>query len=197
VWAWVALAGVAHAQRPDPDTQAARRHYDRGLKLYDQEHYEEAAREFQTAKEMRPTPAFDYNIGRCYERLERWKDAADAYDRFLAGTPAAEDTAALRTRVAVLRERERKLHGGPERAPPPIVTTPPPVVSAPPARSERTTVAVTVMARPLARPIYKRAWFWGAVAGGVVVVALAVGLGVGLSSGGGGDASHPIMGVKF
>ena len=46
-----------------------------------------------------------------------------------------------------------------------------------------------------ARPIYKRAWFWGAVVGGVAAVALGVGLGVGLS--GGGDGSHAIADVRF
>jgi tetratricopeptide (TPR) repeat protein len=175
----VALGGVAHADGAnDPDLQAARRHFERGLELYRADNYEAAVVEFRTAAELRPSPAFDYNIGRCYDRLERWQEAADAYQRYIDAAPNAPEAVELRERIATLRVRKR-------RVVPSVVTTAAP----PPA-------AIDLAARPPERkPIYKRAWFWGAIAGGVAVAATAVALGVVLGSP--GDRSRPEPAVRF
>jgi len=179
------VATLARAQAPDPDTQAARRHYQRGLGLYDQERYDDAIQEFNAAKELKPLPAFDYNIGRCQERLERWEEAAASYEHYLAATPDAPESATLEERIGVLRDRARRHDKPPNPAPP----LPPPATPQ------------TLMAAPAAsvppKQIYKRGWFWGVVVGGVAVVAVGVGLGVGLSAHGAGDSSHPIMYVTF
>ena len=164
VFVLLALARVAHAQE-DPDTQAARRHYERGAQLYNHDRYEEAVREFSTAKSLKPTPAFEFNIGRCYDRLERWRDAADAYERYLAAEPSAADAGELKARIAMLRARAQA-----------VVSSSPPPLKTP-------------------RPLYKRGWFWAAIAGGAAAVALGVGLGLGLSAR--SDPSHPIMDVHF
>ncbi|HZS36320.1 MAG TPA: tetratricopeptide repeat protein [Polyangia bacterium] len=184
---WVVLVAAwspARAQAPDPDTQAARRHYDRGLALYDQERYDAAIREFSAAKELKPLPAFDFNIGRCYERLERWRDAAEAYERYLAAVPDAPERDMLKERLVVLHERANRQGSA--------------TAAAPPSSDARaaTATATTATTRPQSpRPIYKRAWFWGVIAGGAVAVALGVGLGIGLSPH--GDPSHAIMDVRF
>ncbi len=178
------LGPVAIAHADDADTQAARRHFERAALLYEQERYEEAIGEFQTAREIKPVPAFDYNIGKCFDRLERWKEAADAYERYLGAQPDAAGATELTARVALLRARQRAEAESPKKKPgesPTVVTTPPALIAGVPAAR--------------ARPIYKRAWFWGAVVGGVAAVALGVGLGVGLS--GGGDGSHAIADVRF
>jgi tetratricopeptide (TPR) repeat protein len=102
------LAGSARsdAVAEDPDTVAARRHFDAGLELYGLERYVDAIREFELARAVRAIPAFDYNIGRCDERLERWADAIAAYERFLAASPPfAEESAQVRARLGVLRQR--------------------------------------------------------------------------------------------
>ena len=62
------LAGAARAD-VDPDTEVARRHFQRGSQLYDAGHYDEAIAAFEAAKQAKPLPAFDYNIGRAYDRL--------------------------------------------------------------------------------------------------------------------------------
>src|SRR5207247_2417653 len=75
----------------DPDTEAARRHLDHGAELYSRREYAEALGEFETANRIKPLPAFDYNIARCLDRLERWAAAADAYERYAASLPAGKE----------------------------------------------------------------------------------------------------------
>jgi hypothetical protein len=53
------VGGVAQAAEPDPDTQAAHRHFESGLRLYAEERYGEAIEEFEVARRLRPSPAFD------------------------------------------------------------------------------------------------------------------------------------------
>lgn len=72
--------------------------------------------------------------------------------------------------------------------PPPTEETPKPTLApvpaimteSPPASAD---ASVTAAPPPAKKPIYKKGWFWGVIAGGVVVIAVGVGLGVGLSSG--------------
>jgi hypothetical protein len=96
---------VAPPFSDDPDSDAARRHFEVGLKHYDAARFTDAIREFDLARQLKPSPAFDYNIGRCHERLEAWGAAADAYTRYLSSEPRAANAAALRTRLEVLRAR--------------------------------------------------------------------------------------------
>jgi hypothetical protein len=105
-------AGAAAQEPLDPDTQAARRHFERGLALYLTERYREALHEFETARTTRPVPAFDFNIGRCHERLEEWGAAASAYERYLSAAPGDPDAATIRERLVVLRDRARLKEGG-------------------------------------------------------------------------------------
>jgi tetratricopeptide (TPR) repeat protein len=102
------LSVSAHAQEvKPPDEQAARDHHQRGVTLYYQKQYEEALREFSIANDLRPRPAFLFNIGRCQEQLERWRDAADSFSRYLDSAPDLEPSERdeLRARIVVLRSR--------------------------------------------------------------------------------------------
>ena len=161
--AWVAPAAWA---QPTPsseiDAQVARGHFQRGAHFYDQGDYKEAIVEFEAARRIKSLPALDFNIGRSYERLERWGDAADAYQRFLASQPPDAEPG-LRERIVELRRRA-------------LAAT---VVVAPPA-------AAPPPARPAPPPLYRRAWFWIALVGGVAVATTAIGVGVAA-----GTASHP------
>jgi tetratricopeptide (TPR) repeat protein len=102
------LSIAAHAQETKPTgEQAARNHYQRGVALYDQQQYEEALREFSVANDLRPRPAFWFNIGRCQEQLARWNDAADSFSRYLdtASDLELSERDELRARIVVLRNR--------------------------------------------------------------------------------------------
>ena len=95
-----ACCAVAHAT-DDPDTEIARRRFSTGAALYEAGRYEEAVAEFEAARRVRPSPAFDYNIARSYDRLERVDEAISAYERWIASAPA--DDGGARSRLAVLR----------------------------------------------------------------------------------------------
>jgi tetratricopeptide (TPR) repeat protein len=114
--ALLAVLGSA-AAKEDPDTEIARRHYARGLTLYEAGQYREAVAEFEAARSLRPSAAFDYNIARCYDRLEQPAEAIVAYERYLAAPTTPEDAGEVRQRIAVLRRRVP-----PPTAPPPVTT---------------------------------------------------------------------------
>jgi tetratricopeptide (TPR) repeat protein len=170
------LAASALAQPVlDPDEEVARKHFAVGIGYYDAGEYQSALREFRAAYTAKPAPGFQFNIGRCLDRMEQWSEAADAYERYLAGKPDAADAAEVRQRIKALRAR-----GEPPPAtvtPPPATVTPPPAtVSAPPA----TVIAPAASEAKSRKPIYKQWWLWTAV--GVVVAGAAVGVGVAAST---------------
>jgi tetratricopeptide (TPR) repeat protein len=109
--AWLALsfgglpARPARAFEDDPDIEVARRHFAAGGEFYSQGRYQEAMTEFEAARRAKPSPAYDFNIGRCYDRMERWREAAAAYRAYLAGAPDATDGPSVRERIADLDRR--------------------------------------------------------------------------------------------
>ncbi|MSP60218.1 MAG: tetratricopeptide repeat protein [Myxococcales bacterium] len=137
--------GLADPTSPtaDPDTELAKRHFQKGLGLYGVGMYEEAVSEFSVARAIKPLPAFDFNIARCLERLEHWEESAEAYRRDLLLDPRAADAADIRARIAVLKERARQVrialeHPRPMGKPRPRPERPLPVPPStpPPAKAE-------------------------------------------------------------
>ena len=55
--------GAAPTTMVDPDTEIARRHFDRGTAFYGEGRYAQAIIEFEAAKKVKPLPDFDFNIG--------------------------------------------------------------------------------------------------------------------------------------
>lgn len=176
LWLVVCLCvcALAHADVIDsPDVQAAKRHFALGTNLYNEGRYSDAMVEFRRAKQTHNAPAFDFNIARCLERLERWGEAADAYEAYLKTLPNAPERAEVTERIVVLRKRV---------APAVSATSTPGLVSAPsdaPSSRRRT-----------------KPWVWGVVGGAVglvVVGAIVAGVVVGTAK----DPSQPIAGVQF
>jgi tetratricopeptide (TPR) repeat protein len=168
---WILLCLLAASAGAQPDE--ARGHFDRGRELYDQGLFREAMSEFVEARTLMAAPAFDYNIGRCLEQLGQWGEAADAYGRYLPAAGEGE-VPVLRALIANLRQRQREA----ALRPAPIVTP-----------------TTTALPPPVAKPIYKRGWFWGVLGGTVAAAALGVALGVTLGTR--PDPYHSIMGVQF
>jgi tetratricopeptide (TPR) repeat protein len=137
----LALATGASAQGLDPDTQAARRHFEEARALYEAGRYDDAIAEFEIARKLKPLPDFDFNIARTHERREAWGPAADAYERYLAARPDAPDAAALRERIQVLRARVAK-----PAPPPPAIVAPSPPPAVRPLRGAAIGVGVTALA---------------------------------------------------
>src|SRR6266700_7204175 len=96
-----ALAAVVRAD--DPDTEVARRAFRDGSEQYAAGRYEEAIASFRKGAQARPSPAFDYNIGRAYDRMGRWDDAIVFYQRALDAEPSSSDAPDLHARIAELR----------------------------------------------------------------------------------------------
>jgi tetratricopeptide (TPR) repeat protein len=136
----LSLVHATAAAKEDPDTEIARRHYDRATQLYDAGQYRDAVQEFEAANKLRPSAAFDYNIARCYDRLEETAAAIEAYERYLAASTAATEDEEVRERITVLRQRLKTTKTSATPAPVPSTTplkVPTLTLTAAPARSER------------------------------------------------------------
>ena len=173
------FARVAMAQVIDPDEEAARRHFERGLTHYDAGEYQQALAEFDAVKRFRESPALDYNIARCYDRLERYPEAVAAYERYVTQKPDASDAAEIRERIATLRKRLAP----PPEAPPQVAPVPAPAPSAatPPAVAAPAPSVATPAATPAdegARPRSLRRYIAPIAIGAVAVVAAAIGAGL-------------------
>ncbi len=142
------LAGVAYAE--EPEMRSAKRHFDRGQKLFTLGKFDEALDEYQKAYDASPLPDFLYNIGQCHRNLGDYEQAIFSFKRFLQLDPDAPN----REKVEIIiDELEDKLeHQGAKKKDPP----PPP-----PPHAEST-------------PVYKKWWFWT----GIAVVGVAGGVGV-------------------
>jgi tetratricopeptide (TPR) repeat protein len=95
---------IAYADE-DTDTAIARQHFAKGSELYEAGLFAEAVKEFEAAHDVKPLPAFDYNIGKCFDRLEQWSRAVEAYERYLASGPTDLSSADVNERLSVLRHR--------------------------------------------------------------------------------------------
>ena len=85
------------------DEQIARGFFARGVVAYNAGHYADALVEFEAAARAKSSPAFDFNIARCHDRLNHAHEAQLAYERYLRGATDATDAREVRERLAVLR----------------------------------------------------------------------------------------------
>lgn len=113
------LARVAAADA-DPATERARAHVKAAIAYYDDGKYEDAAREMSVAYGIRPLADLQYNLAQCYERLGRYDEAAQAYEKYLAGRPDASDRKQVQARMAGLRERAKAQAEGQAAPPAPV-----------------------------------------------------------------------------
>jgi tetratricopeptide (TPR) repeat protein len=147
----------AQPLRDSVDEELARKHFAAGAELYDRGDYAGALKELEAARMHSHAPALDFNVGRCHDRMERLPEAIAAYQRYVDSHPSDADE--VKARIALLQERL-------------AAATPPPSATA----------TLAVSPPPPERPVYRRAWrrswFWGVVAGAVVVAGGAIALGV-------------------
>ncbi|HVV81872.1 MAG TPA: tetratricopeptide repeat protein [Kofleriaceae bacterium] len=148
------LSGARPARADDPDTRAAKKHFQRGEKLFNLGRFEEALAEYEAAYDRKPLPGFLYNIAQCHRNLGDYKQAIFGYRNYLRQVPDASNRDAV---LALIDELEQKQHDLDAAAARDRASHPPP----PPPPPRR---------RP--RPLYERGWFWGGVA---AVTAITVG----------------------
>lgn len=178
----MSVSGLAAPKKAveDPAKEAAKAAFTAGNRHYQLSEYTQALEKFKDAFRIFPEPSILYNIGQCQRQLGQKEDAVRSYKSFLrnAGeTPMREEVQSTiaklemeiaedRAKAAEAEAQRIKLEAA-ERA----------------AKDAQASVNVQAPAssEPRAKPIYKRAWFWGVVVGAVVVVGVGVGLGVGLA----------------
>ncbi len=104
----VALAvavGVLLATQAEDARDRARDAFTQGQELYRAGDYAGALAAFQNAETARASPAAEYNIGRCYERLGQPAESVAAYERYLQEAPDAPDHDAVAEHVSELRRQ--------------------------------------------------------------------------------------------
>ena len=162
----VALFGVAllavPARADDSATKTAKRHYERGEKLFALGKFDKALDEYQQAFDAKPLPDFLYNIGQCYRNLGDLDQAIFSFRKYLKLEPDAADRDKVEKLIADLEDKRDRSEGKKLVEPPP---QPPPPQQTPP----------TQPPPPVAHtPIYKTWWFWTGIA--VVAVGGSVGI---------------------
>ena len=145
----LAVLAPAIARADDPATRAARRHYERGEKLFALGRFDDALEEYQEAFDAKPLPGFLYNIGQCYRNLLDYDQAIFSFKKYLKLQPDADNKDAVEQLITDLEDKKSRGDGAK------FVRKKPQVVEED-------------------KPITSKWWFWT----GISVVAVAGGVGV-------------------
>lgn len=155
----IASTGALGARTPsahadESPTRAAKKHYERGQKLFALQKFEQALEQYQKAYDAKPIPDFLFNIGQCHRNLGDYESAIFSFKRYLKLSPDAENREQVEELIAKLEDEQGAtdakrlgLRKDTRRA---SSDEPPP---------------------PADDPIYKKWWFWT----GVIVVGGAAG----------------------
>lgn len=147
------FVGVAYAE--DAAERAAKRHYDRGRKLFELQKFDEALDQFQKAYDAKPIPDFLFNIGQCQRNLGDYEAAIFSFKKFLKLDPEASNRDKVESLIEELEEKiaaNNSQKFGIGKKPPP--TGP--------------------IENPTGKPIYKKWWFWT----GIAIVSVGAGVGI-------------------
>jgi len=145
---------VSAAPRPayadDPATRAAKRHFERGEKLFALGKFDVALDEYQKAFDAKPIADFLFNIGQCYRNLGDLEQAIFSYKKYLKLEPDAPNKEAVDKLIEELEDKKQ--------------------------RSDSQKLVGTPPATPMAesKPFYTKWWFWT----GVAAVGVAGGVGL-------------------
>jgi tetratricopeptide (TPR) repeat protein len=92
------------AADPANDVNAARLHFTKGKRLFELQHYAEAAREYEAAYEAKDDPGLLFNVGQAYRLGGEYQKAIGAYKAFLRRNPQYKRTAELEARISELQQ---------------------------------------------------------------------------------------------
>jgi tetratricopeptide (TPR) repeat protein len=156
----LAFARPAHAE--DPSERAAKRHYDRGQKLYNLQKFEQALDQYQKAFDAKPLPGFLFNIAQCQRNLGDYDAAIFSFKRYLKLDPETEKREQVEELIEDLEEK--KAEADTER------------LGLGTRQREREKEEEEEQPREVegGAPVYKKWWFWT----GVAVVGAAGGVGI-------------------
>jgi tetratricopeptide (TPR) repeat protein len=171
----VCIALVVSATANAENRAAAREAFRRASQHYKLGEYREALEEFKAAYREYEDPTFLFNIAQCERQLDMRSDAIRAYRMYLADAPDASNRDEVRQLIAKLEHEQAEERS--TKAAPPANVIPPVSANKPQLAALPTPNALTRSAPPEKKPLVKRAWLWGTVAGAVVVIGAGVALG--------------------
>lgn len=98
------VSSAASAQVRGPADQQALALYEQGSAAYTEGRYEDAVRAFSEAYRLSPRPLLLFNLANAYERIGRYRAAAEMLEGYLPHAPPQE-RATLSARITNLRAR--------------------------------------------------------------------------------------------
>lgn len=154
---WLLLACPSPARAAEAPAAAVpaglrfQAYVDLGTRYFRAGQFELAAAALEAALKKEQPPRLFFNLARAYHKSGRHAEALAQYERYLREEPNSPRRAEVESYCEALR-------GKPQPAP---------------------HIAASPTAAPSpAPPLYKRGWFWGVVAAGVVVVGASIAAGV-------------------
>ena len=90
----------------DPAERAAKRHFDRGQKLFNLGKFDEALDEYQQAYDAKPIPDILFNIGQCHRNLNNYDAAIFSFKKYLKLAPDAENRDQVEEYIADLEAEQ-------------------------------------------------------------------------------------------
>ncbi len=195
------LSSAAPAAEPTDDASQAKAFFEKGMAHFQLEEYDAAIEKWEAGFRIRPVPEFLYNIAQAYRLSRRHDRALSFYQKYLRMSPKAPNRADVEKHIATLKvlvEQNQRVASLPPREPlnqsgrpspqsapiepaprEPGVTEPSQPTNATPSPAEPARADVTARAPAKdTRPITKKPWFWGVIAGGAALVIGAVVVGV-------------------
>jgi tetratricopeptide (TPR) repeat protein len=172
------LAFVRAAHADDPSERAAKRHYDRGQKLFALQKFDEALEQYQKAYDANPIPDFLFNIGQCHRNLSDYDAAIFSFKRYLKLAPEADNREQVEELIEELEQK--KAEADTER------------LGLGKRKKKGKKQDDDEPREAEGSPVYEKWYFWTAI--GVVAVAGGVGIYLATRSDGGGGAPMTDLG---
>jgi hypothetical protein len=105
---FVVLLPLSPKEAAAGSDEEAKEHFLRGKQLFLEGKNADAIQAFKAAAALRPSPILDFNIGRCHDKLGRFREAISAYERYLSGRKDAPNRAEVQARIGELKRAMKK-----------------------------------------------------------------------------------------
>ncbi|MFH1129748.1 MAG: tetratricopeptide repeat protein [Pseudomonadota bacterium] len=158
-------------QSPSDNKTEAKTHFEQGKVAFSRGQYEDALNEYTVAYRLLPLPGFLFNIGQCYRNLEQYEKAILSFQLYLQNVPQAANRNAVQQLVKELEDKLEQKRSTEEKIPAEnekLVTKP---FTEPPSEITKINEPLpleppppTPMSTSITTPIYKKWWFWTAIA---------------------------------
>ncbi len=175
----LAIAICATTSARASDAGDARQHFDRAQTHFAVGEFAAAGDDYLAAYKLKPDPALLYDAAQSYRLAGNADKALVLYKNYVQFYPSQPNVEEVQRQITKLKEAIAATEKA-KTAPPTDTAAPKPLpqgehetaAPAPPA------VAAAVVAAPPPKPLVKKSWFWGVIAGSAVVVGGAIALGV-------------------